>query len=116
MKSRKDIKAIASEFREGLLGKDSSFNECYKVSTALQGYLSFIGIESKLVKYEVDASNSNYPLEMEYSKIDTIVHYCLRIEDKILDATADQFKGMPKVFFGGRPMYYMECVELENPN
>jgi len=83
---------IASGFRDGILDKRSSVMMCYAISAPLQAYLSFMGIETKLVKGHCHHAE----------------HYWLRLKDgRILDATADQFvTNMPKVYLGKPPHHY----------
>lgn len=96
MRSR-DIIRIARGFRQGVLGTRPSAGMCLVVSAPLQGLLSAVyGVETELV--EVDFHSTN--------------HVYLRLPDgRILDATADQFPGMPDVYFGPWPEQYREMAE-----
>jgi hypothetical protein len=75
------------EFRKGIMGRrKSSRAMCFMIAAPLQGYLSFLGIETELVEGEVNQTN----------------HYWLELPDgRVLDPTADQFDlGLPPVYLG----------------
>lgn len=44
------LEKIVSEFRQGILGTDSSERRCYMVCCPLAGYLRCVGYEVKLVE------------------------------------------------------------------
>lgn len=89
-----EIIEVATEFREGILGGDSSAWMCAAVSWPLQSYLSvFHGIKSEAVESDLGDLN----------------HVWLRLEDgRALDPTADQFNALfpamnlPPVYLGPR--------------
>jgi hypothetical protein len=72
----KQLLKIATEFRKGMLGKDSSRGYCGMVCFALQGYLNAMGIKTTL--YEGDWGEGN--------------HIWMVLEDgRVLDPTIDQY-------------------------
>lgn len=91
-----DLVSIAREFRQGILGERASIGMCKVVSAPLQGFLASVyGVETELV--EVDFGTTN--------------HVYLRLPDgRILDATADQFSGMPDVYLGPVPALYEQMT------
>lgn len=101
MKDRELI-SLCLKFRNGVLGKKSSWGQCYVVAAPLQGYLNIL-------------LNKTYELQLGYVTIgcDITNHYWLELGDgRILDPTADQFndvlgKTMPKIYIGERPDWYM---------
>lgn len=83
------IKQICLEFRRGILGRRKSRGQCGKVSWALQGYLSFFGVQTEVCEGDVGEWN----------------HIYLRMPNgKVIDATADQFSTAktkyPQVYIG----------------
>ncbi len=97
MEARK-LRRIAKDFRVGFLGRESSTDMCFVLSTALDGYLGFLGVHCELVE----------------GKVGKCHHYWLSLRDTgdILDATADQFtqpdgKPMPEVYVGPQPDWYV---------
>lgn len=97
----KQIIKTTAEFTKGIIGKQESKNQCYKVCWALQGYLSICGLETELIVGEI------------YIKKDIYEHMWLKLSDgRILDPTADQFNShnihpaMPKTFLGQKPEWY----------
>jgi hypothetical protein len=90
--TNKQIKQIAIEFRRGMLGKRKSQGMCAAVSWALQGYLSFLGVETFV--HEGDVGDWNHV-------------WLVRRNGDVIDATADQFstreEKLPKVYVG-RPL------------
>lgn len=96
---------IVKSFRYGMIGRKGGRLQCYKVCAPLQGYLSMIGIETKLI--EGDACYYRY----------WIGHYWLEMEDgKIIDPTAEQFatekRLMPRVYIGVKPRWYRKVASL----
>lgn len=79
----------------------SPFNKCYSVSYGLSLLLSEMGIDNKLVLVEVDSS-----MYLGEGDFEAIEHFFIKIGSKILDVTASQFKGMPRVYYGSRPIWY----------
>lgn len=90
---------ITRDFRDGILNGRPSDLMCYAVSAPLQGFLSAVyGVETILE--EVDLGECN--------------HVWLRLPDgHILDATADQFPGMPPVYLGDVPAAYQERMLIK---
>lgn len=85
----KQIKIICLEFRKGVLGRRKSRAMCAKVSWALQGYLNFLGLPTRVCEGDVGEWN----------------HLWLALPDgRVIDATADQFstarKKYPQVYIG----------------
>jgi hypothetical protein len=86
------LKRLSLQFRNGLISKRESEMMCGIVSYALQGYLSFLGVDTKSEEVMLQFSN----------------HVFLRLSDgRVLDATADQFGG-PKVYLGGGEWYHRD--------
>lgn len=85
-----------TEFRAGLLGKRSDARMCFAVSSALAGYLHFLGQEAEVVHGSVGEHD----------------HYWIELGDgRIIDATASQFKKpngreMAQVYIGALPLWY----------
>ena len=72
----KELRRCAASFRRGILGKRPSIMMCFAVCAPLQGYLSFLGVETELEEICVGDGN----------------HFWLRLNDgRVLDPTADQF-------------------------
>ena len=98
--NKRDIKTTARDFRKGLLGIGPPDGMCRMVSYSLQGFLSFLGVETELVEGEIVQPDFN------------VDHVWLKLPDgSILDATADQFtspggRKMPAVYMGERPDWY----------
>lgn len=92
------LKKICLDFRKGFLERRHSNSMCFVVSTALEGYLGFIGYICHLTK----------------GSIGDYEHYWLTLSTgEIIDATADQFKtpngqDMPPVYIGKKPEWYKE--------
>jgi hypothetical protein len=93
---------FAEEFRDGLIGKrNSSRSMCFMLSSPLGALLKQIGVETRLVEFELHNENEIFG------------HFCLELADKrILDVTADQFNDLipgcnfPKVYLGEKPAIY----------
>jgi|SRR3972149_4679265 len=96
------LKHIVEEFRAGLLDDKASAGWCFMVSSALGGYLGFLGYSCILTKGELDLGE------------DVAEHFWLTLPDgTIIDGTSDQFKqpggqDMPPVFIGIKPAWYKE--------
>lgn len=75
--------------------------QCERVSLGLSLRLKEMGIENRIRVAEIDISK--YDGKLDY---DVLEHHFIMIGRKILDATASQFKGMPKVYYGSLPMWY----------
>lgn len=92
----KRIVRIATNFREGFLGKRPSNAMCFALCCTLVGYLRFCG----------------YKCDVDKGTIGDWNHYWIRLPGgTILDPTADQFKqpdgqSMPVVYYGKRPEWY----------
>lgn len=90
MMSDRRLRNIVTGFRDGLLAGESSTFKCGMVSYALQGYLYFLGVDTKIVT-------------LNFAEIN---HVFLQLPDgRIIDATADQF-GLPPVYIGPMPLKY----------
>jgi hypothetical protein len=75
-----ELRRVCRSFRKGFLDGRSSLGMCFEVSSALQEFLSSIGVETTLVKHEDKFWN----------------HAFLVLPDgRVLDATADQFRSSP---------------------
>ena len=75
--------------------------QCERVSQGLSLRLKEMGIENRIRVAEIDISK--YDGQLEYA---TLEHHFIMIGRKVLDATASQFIGMPKVYYGSLPMWY----------
>lgn len=96
-----DLLKVVTGFRSGILGRRSPLKMCFSVCYPLQGYLSAVGVKTKLVEGEVFFGSV------------PVGHYWLKLEDKrIIDPTASQFsmksRPMPKIYLGKKPRWY--CV------
>lgn len=92
------IKEIALNYRDSVLGEESSFNMCWVITQPLSLLLKEeYNIENEIVKYDI------------YFGLSVTEHFCIKIGNKILDATADQF-GLDKVYFGSRPVWYLDAT------
>lgn len=92
-----------TDFVEGLLKKANvkHAGNCLVMSQILQPYLQlFLDIRTEIINTWVKQDD------------DLVNHYCLQMKNgKIIDATASQFSGMPKVYIGVRPKYYLPIQE-----
>lgn len=75
--------------------------QCERVSLGLSLRLKEMGIKNKIRVAEIDISK--YDGELNF---DVLEHHFIMIGRKVLDATASQFNGMPKVYYGSLPMWY----------
>lgn len=100
----KDIIELATKFREGFLEGQNPHNYCFALTLPLSCYLDQIDIKNQMVTFDIDAINYNG--DDLTKNIEVIEHYCILIDNKILDCTASQFKGMPDVYFGNAPVWY----------
>ena len=97
--NKKELLKMVKGFRYGLLGRKSGRKQCFVVSMPLQGFLTAIGIKTKLIEGEVCYYRH------------WIGHFWLEMEDgKIIDPTAEQFstpkRKMPRVYIGAKPKWY----------
>lgn len=75
--SDREIIETSKEFVKGLLGKRSTRDMCFIVSTALAGYLNAIGVTCEAVEGLFDGWH----------------HWWVELDDgRVIDATANQFK------------------------
>ena len=101
---RKPNKRDILAFRHGILNGRKSTDMCFVVGTALEGYLTYLEFECRLIEGEVSGRH----------------HWWLKLPDKsIIDATADQFrkpdgKKMPAVYIGQRPKWY-RSIPVDTP-
>lgn len=100
----REIIKIVTEFRKGILGKQSPLKMCWKVCLPLCTYLELCGCPNEVTEGIVKLNGRNKGI--------TIGHFWLTLPDKrIIDPTASQFNGMgnddmPKVYFGKKPKWY----------
>jgi hypothetical protein len=94
--SDKGLLSLATGFRKGILGGESSAFMCRAICLPLQGLLSIEGIETKLIQGWVDCGDHDMD------------HVWLELEDgRVLDPTADQFQlSLPPVYLGQLPTQY----------
>jgi len=101
--NEQEIKQFALEYREGLLGNKSSHLMCWVVTQPLSLLFLEMKINNQIVCFDIDSSR-----RVKFLTCEVLEHYCIKIGTKILDPTADQFKGMEKVFYGNRPIWYWD--------
>lgn len=92
-----DLHILIDDFVTGLLKKANVTHagNCLVVSEVLHSYLDIFSIDTTLINVTVKEDCND------------INHYCLQMPDgNIIDATASQFKGMPKIFIGDMPTNY----------
>jgi len=92
------------EVAEKYLSENNIVNphlQCERVSLGLSLRLKEMGIENRIRVAEIDIER--YDGELPYELLE---HHFIMIGRKVLDATASQFKGMPKVYYGSLPMWY----------
>lgn len=75
--------------------------QCERVSHGLSLLLNEMGIQNHIKVAEIETNR--FDGELPY---DVLEHHFIVVGRKILDATASQFKGMPKVYYGSMPMWY----------
>jgi hypothetical protein len=75
--------------------------QCERVSLGLSLTLKEIGIDNKIKVAEIDINRYDGKLDFE-----TLEHHFIMVGRKVLDATASQFKGMPKIYYGSMPIWY----------
>jgi hypothetical protein len=97
-----ELKQIAEDFTRGLLDSRTSDRMCLAVCMPLQGFLSFFGIETRIIEWDLEGRGE---------------HFTLRLKDgNILDPTADQLTApdndtpMPAVYIGPAPRWYGRIV------
>lgn len=97
------IRAIVTEFRDGMLEGRPSARMCFAICAPLQGFLSFSGYQTELVEGAIADSN-HYWLALAGERSP-------EFSDWIIDPTADQFstdeRPMPSVYIGPRPYWYL---------
>lgn len=101
-----EIKKAAQGFTRGILYDRESLNMCWVVCLPLQGYLSFCGVETKVIEGNIKINNEDYH------------HYWIQLQDgRIIDPTANQFnelgQKMPKVYFGNMPDNYTKIADFK---
>jgi hypothetical protein len=92
------------EVAEKYLSENNIVNphlQCERVSLGLSLRLKEMGIENRIRVAEIDIER--YDGELPYEILE---HHFIMFGRKVLDATASQFKGMPKVYYGSLPMWY----------
>lgn len=94
----KKLAKLISEFVIGLLkkAKVTHAGNCLAMSEILCSYLKLFGVHTKVINVHVKRKKNRRN------------HYCLQMQSgEIIDATASQFKGMPKIYIGIRPENYL---------
>jgi hypothetical protein len=104
--NNEDIIQFATGYREDILKGRSSHLMCWVVTQPLSLVLKEMGVDNEIVCYDVDVQMSKSE-EYQYD-FGVMEHFCIKIGNKILDATADQFEGMEGVYFGSRPIWYLD--------
>lgn len=97
------IKDLVTEFREGILGGQSSYLKCILVCDPLESYLRYEGIETHVVSGFVWDGQGR-----------SCEHFWLETEDgTVIDPTADQFVGLnlPPVYIGSLPPTYIADID-----
>lgn len=75
-----ELKNMAKEFSEGVLGKHGSTDMCFAVCSPLATFLNFSGVECDITEGEISYDGGTWH------------HYWITLPDgKIIDPTADQF-------------------------
>ena len=94
-----DLRNTVLVFRKGLLNGRDSDNCCFMVCAPLQGYLSFLGVQTKLVEGRFLGTH----------------HFWLeKLDGTVIDPTIDQFQKegspikLPKVYIGPRKDWYSD--------
>ena len=94
--TQSEILKTATNFRKGMIGRQSSKSWWFMISAPLEGLLRVMGCDCQLVEGHVGRD----------------CHFWLKLPDgNILDPSADQFKKpdktkMPPVYIGPRPEWY----------
>lgn len=102
--SEEQLRRECLGFRNGILGRRSSYRMCDAVCWPLQAWLSFA------LKVQTDLRHGDMP--MNGGNDGTMEHWWLELPDgRIIDPTADQLQmfghpKMPKVFIGPKPDFY----------
>lgn len=94
----RELLELITYFRTGLYKNAKVYHagNCLVMSQILKHYLQLFDIKTDLINVRV-----------KYLKHRTN-HYCLQMQDGfIIDATASQFNGMPKVYIGVLPKNYL---------
>lgn len=75
--------------------------QCERVSHGLSLHLQMMGVENRIrvAEISIDKYDGDLPFDL-------LEHHFIMVGRKVLDATASQFKGMPKVYYGSLPMWY----------
>jgi len=81
------------------------FLQCERVSLGLSLRLTEMGIENRIIVADVDMEYYAGDIK-DWMNFDVIEHHFIKVGSKILDATAGQFKGMPKIYFGSCPLKF----------
>lgn len=93
-----ELVSFVQDFKSGILSGSPSNKMCFAICVPLQSYLSFLGIETELIKGDVI-----FPEE-------TWEHFWLLLKDgRILDPSIDQFKQIknaPSIYIGKLPKCY----------
>lgn len=88
-----EIEKSAREFVDGLLGTLGTKQMCFMVSSALAGYLDFIGLKCEAVEGLFDGWH----------------HWWIEMEDgRVIDATSDQFKGHRNYWLEKSELHHVE--------
>ena len=99
MKDRQLLK-IVREFRAGILGRDPSIFQCFKVCAPLAGFLKMYGVDAALKEGIVKLRDEEGRYAGECN------HFWLELPDaRVIDPTADQFNRrlglkMPPIYLG----------------
>lgn len=103
------MKDIILEIAENYLNEIeiNSHLHCEIITRGLSIRLKESGIDNDIVIFNIESKQYNG----EKLDFDVIEHYCIKIGNKILDASASQFnkpngEKMPCIYFGSRLIWY----------
>ena len=101
VKKEKELMLVVTDLVDYLIAKAkvSHAGNCLLMSQFVQFHLALIyGMKTEIIPTWVKTED------------DLVLHYFVQMYNKrIIDPTASQFKGMPKVYIGERPENYLFC-------
>jgi hypothetical protein len=102
-----ELRKVAFEFREEMLGGKKSDGMCFIVSTALGSFLDICcGVQCVLAVSDHEHLNDS----------GWVKHYWIRLKDgRALDATFDQFGGNDPIYLGEPTRFHESAENLRKP-